>query len=65
MAMKRKEIPNIITLGKYAYKCAGHFYSEVDATRYKNQTLHSLLIECDKPNIYGVGIIYHVYRRLP
>lgn len=64
MAMKRKEIPTIMTLGKYAYQIAGHFVNEFDALRYKNQTLNSLLIECDKPNVYGVGVIYHVYRRL-
>lgn len=64
MPMKRKEVPRIMTLGRYAYQLAGHFISEYEALTYKNQTLHSLLIECDKPNIYGVGVIYHVYRRL-
>ena len=64
MPMKRKEVPRILIIGKYAYQIAGHFINEYEASTYKNQTLHSLLIECDKPNIYGVGVIYHVYRRL-
>ena len=64
MAMRYKEAPHILTRGKYAYECVGHFVSPFEAERYKNQTLHSLLIECNKPNIYGGGVIYHVYRRL-
>jgi hypothetical protein len=59
-----KHAPNIITRGKYAYEMAGHFKSKVDAELYKNQTLHSLLVVADEPNIYGVGVKYHVYRRL-
>jgi len=59
-----KHAPQIITRGKYAYKIAGHFVSKFEAERYKNQTLHSLLIRADEPRIYGVGVIYHVYRRL-
>ena len=64
MPLLYKEVPQILVRGKYAYRAAGHFVSPSDAEIYKNQTLHSLLVECDKPNIYGVGVKYHVYRRI-
>lgn len=59
-----KHAPHILVRGKYAYKCVGHFNSKIEATPYKNQTLHSLLVVSDEPNIWGVGVRYHVYRRL-
>ena len=59
-----KHAPTIITRGKYAYKGAGHFSSRVAAESYRNQSLHSLLIVADEPHIWGVGVKYHVYRRL-
>ena len=62
--MKKKHATRIITRGKYAYQCVGHFISKYEAEQYKNQTLHSLLIESDEPRVWGVGVIYHVYRRL-
>ena len=55
--------PRILTRGKYAYRVAGHFVSKFEATQYKNQTLHSLLVVSDEPSLWGVGVIYHVYRR--
>uniref|UniRef100_A0A6M3L5H0 Uncharacterized protein n=1 Tax=viral metagenome TaxID=1070528 RepID=A0A6M3L5H0_9ZZZZ len=59
-----KHAPRIITRGKYAYECNGHFVSKGEAIRYKNQTLHSLLVVSDEPKVFGVGVKYHVYRRL-
>ena len=56
--------PQIITRGKFAYKVVGHFISKFEAEQYKNQTLHSLLIVSDEPKVWGVGVKYHVYRRL-
>lgn len=59
-----RDAPVILVRGKYAYRCVGHFKSKNEAVRYKNQTLHSLLVVCDNPKKFGVGVRYHVYRRL-
>lgn len=62
--MKEKIVPRIYTRGKYSYKLVGHFISKIEALRYKNETLHSLMLTIDSPCQYGVGVKYHVYRRL-
>ena len=61
---KGDSLPEIITRGRYAYERVGSFTSKSTAESYKNQTLHSLLIEADIPREFGVGVKYHVFRRL-
>ena len=62
--MKEKIVPRIYTRGKYSYKLVGHFSSKADATQYKYQSYPSLMLTIDAPCQYGVGVKYHVYRRL-
>ncbi len=62
--MKKDKSPQILVRGKYAYKKVGNFKEKSAAIRYKNQTLHSLLVVDDNTRRYGVGVKYHVYRRL-
>lgn len=59
-----KTAPQILTRGKYAYRRVGSFKSKPEADRYKRQTMHSLLVVADDPKTFGVGVKYHVYRRI-
>ena len=64
MRYKGKRLPEILTRGKYAYRRVGSFYSESEAEAYKDQTLHSLLVEADIPEQFGADVKYHVFRRI-
>lgn len=61
---KRTKAPEILTRGKYAYRRVGSFTSKSAATRYKKQTMHSLLVVADEPAKFDIGVKYHVYRRI-
>lgn len=61
---KVKTVPETYIRGKYAYKRVGSFTSRSAAVRYKNQTLHSIMLTRDVPRQMGVGVRYHVYRRV-
>lgn len=61
---KKSKATNIIVRYGYAYKRVGSYKSKPEAIRYKRQELHSIMVVSDEPRVYGVGVRYHVYRRI-